>query len=1293
MGGTSKVNTQHRLHKGKGKRWKKGHSSTSNPEKKAFREAAKSRFFNKLEGPSSLTVDALVKHDKAQGGDDVESMVTESDRQTMGTFKTWATNWTDCTNATFSKVHRYWSSNSALHKEILAVLAAITEVIKTEGGKETETEYFAALMTALESTEGLDSITAIVYLLALVMKRVPVAVLRSKFSEVAKCFLDLMAKYSDGEATSLLKSLIMSLAFLLRSQEAAVWSNSSTQQVYKALLTFITHKKPKTRKAAQQAVCIVLKGSQFMQEDTAPTHHPAAAITAKHCIQTIEATGGIGDAVDTLHTLALVKQFIALLPPNSTKTVCETILKLMTLSNVLVTAAGMQSLHSLFAASPKPECLSAALNAQIINALYDYQPSENDVQPTQAWLVVMETAHINLARLDSKLCINHLPRLFSAGMVCLLSQKTEITSAAGKMLKAVIVGCVAPASATLGVQLQTTGTGSTTPLQKVLRALESGLGYQFHAAWGFVLQVFAAMFQSLGRICPAAFQKSLSAIAELRDSVRFAYKGELDHAVGCAVRAMGPREVLAAIPLQITGQSDDLDFPRSWLLPVIRDNVQETELGFFTSYFLPLAAKLRLRSLELSDQQNIVASKTYETLQLQIWSLLPGFCTRPTDLAISFKGIAKVLGTAIGERDDLRMEVMASLRKLINQGKGSEESCDELGRFSKNFLPILFNQFTTEPTVAKDLSKQAVLETIKCYFQITDKQSIATYCEKCQERLQEKDITAYKRIALHDLLIGMLPYLECEQLRQVFKLAVQNLEVRDRSLQKKSYRMLEEICAGRSIQSREFVRANLPDIQQALLKSLSTSSPSSKAPRLRCLVNIFQVLESRQDEFLLAVVPEAILCTKEIAEKARAASYALLVEMGNSCIRWSGGETDCALEEYFKMVMAGLAGSPQMIGATLLALTRIMYQFKDQMSSAMLAAVLEDVCLLLRSRSREVVKGALAFTKVLVASYPVTTLAQHLKPLMMSLTSMKDDCHHHFRFKSKEVYTKLVKKFGHETIYGMASDSIRKQLGNIRKTLERSKKKHDDKEDSESEDEKEKFKTQTESIDELLRDSDSEPEENQKVKRSKVKVAEKKKVTGGQAWLHEGGDDDITDFMDVSASKKVMATKPIEKKKAQADSGFKTAPDGRLIITESSEDEAGDESDDNDDIIELLDALEKGRDTGKIKQNKKRKLEDLGGSDDEGASPNKYKAGGGGIHRDLDQKKPFRKPAPGAEYRAKKADGDVKKKGKLDPYAYVPLDFRSLNKRKQMKVKGQFSNLVKGAKKGAAKGKKAKRKS
>lgn len=43
-------------------------------------------------------------------------------------------------------------------------------------------------------------------------------------------------------------------------------------------------------------------------------------------------------------------------------------------------------------------------------------------------------------------------------------------------------------------------------------------------------------------------------MADLRESVKFPYKGELDHAVGCAVKTIGPRAVLSAIPLQITGQ-------------------------------------------------------------------------------------------------------------------------------------------------------------------------------------------------------------------------------------------------------------------------------------------------------------------------------------------------------------------------------------------------------------------------------------------------------------------------------------------------------------------------------------------------------------------------------------------------------------------------------------------------------------------------------------------------------------------------------------------------------------------
>ncbi|CAH2227246.1 jg255, partial [Pararge aegeria aegeria] len=58
----------------------------------------------------------------------------------------------------------------------------------------------------------------------------------------------------------------------------------------------------------------------------------------------------------------------------------------------------------------------------------------------------------------------------------------------------------------------------------------------------------------------------------------------------------------------------------------------------------------------------------------------------------------------------------------------------------------------------------------------------------------------------------------------------------------------------------------------------------------------------------------------------------------------------------------------------------------------------------------------------------------------------------------------------------------------------------------------------------------------------------------------------------------------------------------------------------------------------------------------------KYKAGGKGIHRPLGSAASVTS-AMGTEYKSKKAKGDIKKRGKPDPYAYLPLSRKNLNKR------------------------------
>lgn len=61
----------------------------------------------------------------------------------------------------------------------------------------------------------------------------------------------------------------------------------------------------------------------------------------------------------------------------------------------------------------------------------------------------------------------------------------------------------------------------------------------------------------------------------------------------------------------------------------------------------------------------------------------------------------------------------------------------------------------------------------------------------------------------------------------------------------------------------------------------------------------------------------------------------------------------------------------------------------------------------------------------------------------------------------------------------------------------------------------------------------------------------------------------------------------------------------------------------------------------------------------------------------------------------KTAGGDTKGSSKVEPYAYWPLDRKMLNKRsaKQATAAKGLSNIVQGAKKGAAQGKKRQRRS
>lgn len=648
---------------------------------------------------------------------------------------------------------------------------------------------------------------------------------------------------------------------------------------------------------------------------------------------------------------------------------------------------------------------------------------------------------------------------------------------------------------------------------------------------------------------------------------------------------------------------------------------------------------------------------------------------------------------AVSDRKELRLAVMAGLRKLILSAKKSE-NCDdltELARFDKNYLPILFNIYTIKPIGSDEEGQRlAALETIKLYLTISrpelNQQLFSNALERLNASSDEPEDHFIKESIL-DLIKTLIPYQSAESITIIYEQCVKNLpEIKNNKEQKKAYRILEEIVSSESGGCKEFVKANRKDVQRLLRKSLDTAATSSKGARLRCFNYLIKAQpQLDQDSKLIRnVVPEAILCCKDINEKCRQIAFELINTVGETLMGHD------QMQHFVVLMTAGLAGTPQMITSTILALASVLHNFTGALGQENIKLILENVAALSSCPTREIVASCLSFVKVYCTTLPSLMVQASLDTVMKALTGMTEDCQRHFRLKVRDLLDRLIRKYGADSIkpFVAPTDEIMlKRIRNLRKLNDRKNRKRKQAKDGTHEDEEEAMedflvKAKPKSIEEILADSDSDEEEP-------APKAQQARKSG--TWIEEDAET-IIDFTDASVARKVRATKPkkaapeLEDKSVQdKNRGFKTAADGRLVIKDDGQDsdndaKNSDSSDSEDEATSVAQTLQvAGR-------KRKRALSVKSGFS------STYQTGGVGIHRPLNSAASVKSAASaGSEYKSKKSAGDVKRKGQFDPYAYVPLQRSALNRRKRAKGMGQLASVVRGARSGALKGAKAKK--
>ena len=94
---------------------------------------------------------------------------------------------------------------------------------------------------------------------------------------------------------------------------------------------------------------------------------------------------------------------------------------------------------------------------------------------------------------------------------------------------------------------------------------------------------------------------------------------------------------------------------------------------------------------------------------------------------------------------------------------------------------------------------------------------------------------------------------------------------------------MEELCASDADTCKRFVAEKRKDILSFLLKSLKKTKVTNRGARLRCLFRMVKLLPKNQIDAVKSIVPETIICCKDINQNTRAYAFKMLEEIFIIC--------------------------------------------------------------------------------------------------------------------------------------------------------------------------------------------------------------------------------------------------------------------------------------------------------------------------------------------------------------------------------------------------------------------------
>lgn len=1282
----------------------KGKSSESNPSITRHREAARAtHIVQKIQADKSYNVkfgdeDAVLEQiplHKMQIDDAEEIKTIRSNFSELTSAQSQLSQFTSCTNPTFDPVHRIWRSGSVLQNEVLAVLAATAELIKDTNGTESDAEYFAALLTIIEAMPAVDEskLAAASYLLGLVAKKVNKSVSQKCFSRAHEI---LENKLDKTQLDVALAKLIATLGVILHQQAASIWQNSNTRLSLVKIEMFAVHNKSLVRAAARRTLRTILTDPVMI---TSSGCHRGATVVGEVLMKQMEQSAASVDVDVLLRLFCLAENIMHKMPHLIFKKFAETTFALLSISDSDLKCTIFQCFRKILQLQPADTTLPATTNILLIDLLRDFASNAMDPSITCPWMEALCESHLCLATKDHAKSMATLKASLKLIFQTFDLGKDFVALTTYKVISRIMEHCVQSDEELANYSID---------------LCDEALNPRSVAVWRHVLRTETKIFEVCkGAITQEPFGRALKTLAGLRNDVNRSIIPDIDLVVGAAVRHIGAENVLRVLPLELDAQNVPIvtQFERSWLVPILRINIFNQSIAFALQYFLPLAHRLRREV-----PSDVVRRKTFITLSDQLWDLLPNLLSSATDFEQNFPHLAQILGKVLLEQRDLRLIVLSSLRSALRyalQPDAAEAKKDVMRFFAYSFLRKLCTLYTVSNITMESMEgitgnslktlRCSILETVRMYVELTPNNVIDNFVNLAVEKAQIKDMGLDQKIRVLDIMAALVKKASVSGLSSMFPSIQPWFICSEVALQKKAFRILEEIMKRMNDEAvKDFFACSTDEINNVLDQDLDSIAKSARAAlvavyyvKLSSLTSLKDV-ESFGKKFLRRII---ICLDKSHNIRTRSNALKCFVKLCQQLILSGSDESkspSTVLHPILNIIFGMLnperlypnEDSVEVVRSSTIALNIIAQKFTRILDASLLSRLVAHACSWI-SDGRPLIRVLIIrLLRMLAKKLPDYTMQQYQELLLsavfdgQSVTNLTQKV----RKANRLLLEVLIDRYGVEVLMIRTNklDWIKqlKAIAKIRRRRERRNRTEahnmsiDGCQDQDIVSVASSARTAgADTVLNMLCDADSESE----VEIDRESIGGR--TRGSSMWLKNDDDDEnMMDLLDRNKILKKIATSRsglLKDKKLQeinengndkSSSSFEVAKDGRIIIENLDIDQQDKRK--RKQRIKLLDMPDK-----KMRRDSGSKNDSDSDCDSNSKTINdKYgwKPGGKGIHRNVC--KSFTGITSSNEFLRRRTAGDTRKKNeKYEPYMYIPIN-------KRRRGKNEMKRLLKGKK-------------